>query len=106
MRIETLTFYSLPYVVVIASSMALTQAIPLDALAGFQPGSTKVALSAGQIVNRLAKSDRLPVKRAQPSDTDEAPARARARCKPPIDVLGRCFADLKTNQAATPDRMG
>jgi len=64
------------------------------------------AAITGQIANRSAKSDRLPTK--QVKHQDNAPAQVPSQtapnpklktdCKPPIDVIGRCFADARANQ--------
>jgi hypothetical protein len=97
MLIKTLILHSL--VVAIASSIVANQ----SALRGsaLQLGVSKEAgMFAGQTVNRAVKSERLPVKPAQPQANDKAPVRIPAHCKPPTDVLGRCFANLKVNSAA------
>jgi len=108
MLIKTLTLHSLTYLVGISSSLAVHQVIPSSgSAAGFQSDTTKVAIITRQIVNRTVKSDRLPVKQAEPEANGKAPVQVPARiapnpklktdCKPPIDVLGRCFADLGVN---------
>jgi hypothetical protein len=110
MLIKTLTLHSLTYLVGITSSLAVHQVIPsVGITAGFPSDtSTKAAIiTTRQIVNRRVKSDRLPVKQAEPQANDKAPVQVPARiapnpelkteCKPPIDVLGRCFADLGVN---------
>ena len=109
MLIKTLTLHSLTYLVGITSSLAAYQVIPSSGTAaGFQSDtSTKVAIINRQIVNRTVKSDRLPVKQAVPEANGKAPVQVPAHiapnpkwktdCKPPIDVLGRCFADLGVN---------
>lgn len=105
MLIKTLTLHLLTYLVGITSSLAVHQ---VSTAAGFQSDtSTKVAIITRQIVNRTVKSDRLPVKQAEPEANDKAPVQVPAHiapnpkwktdCKPPIDVLGRCFADLGVN---------
>jgi hypothetical protein len=100
MLIKTVPLHTLPCVVVIASSMAANQ-IPWAAGAAFQSDiSMEAVVFNGQIVNRAGKSDRLPVKRAQPRANDIAPVRMPAHCKPPTDVLGRCFANFRVNQTA------
>ena len=109
MLIKTLTLHSLTYLVGISSSLAVHQVIPAPGTAaGFESDtSTKVALINRPIVNRTVKSDRLPVKQAEPEANDKAPVQMPAHtapnpkwktdCKLPIDVLGRCFADLVVN---------
>jgi hypothetical protein len=110
MLIKTLTLHSLTYLVGITSSLAVHQVIPSSGTAAGFPSdtSTKVAtIITRQIVNRTVKSDRLSVKQAEPEANGKAPVQVPARiasnpklktdCKPPIDVLGRCFADLGVN---------
>jgi hypothetical protein len=100
MRIRIFTLYSFPCVVAITISMAAHQSLP-SGTAAFQSESSKEAIIfTGQIVNRAGKTDLLPVKRAQPSANDKAPVRTPAHCKPPIDVLGRCFASFRADQTA------
>jgi len=105
MLIKTLTLHSLTYLVGITSSVALNQVIPSDTAARFQSGTT--AIITQQIVNRAIKSDRLPIKQAKPQVNDKALRQVPAQitpnpkfktdCKPPIDILGRCFADARVN---------
>ena len=74
----------------------------------FHPGIATTAAITGQIANRSAKSDRLPTRQAKPQVNDNAPAQVptqiapnpklKTDCKPPIDVLGRCFAGARANQ--------
>jgi hypothetical protein len=100
MRIKTFTLYSFPCVVAITISMAAHQFIP-SGTAAFQPDIGKeTIIFTGQTVNRAEKTDQLPVKRAQPNANDKAPVRTPAHCKPPIDVLGRCFASFRADQTA------
>ena len=101
MLIKTFTLYFLRCVVVIASSLAANQSTPRDA-AAFQPDISREMMAyTGQIVNRTGKSDRLSVKPVQHRANDKAPARISAGCRPPIDVRGRCFANLKVSRTAT-----
>ncbi len=104
MLIKTLTLHSLTYLVGITSSMAVQQVIPSPGTeARFQSGTGTTATITQQIVNRSIKSGRLPIKQAKPQINDKAPVQVPAQitpnpkfktdCKPPIDVLGRCFAD-------------
>ena len=103
MLIKTLTFHSLTYLVGITSSVAVQQAIPLDTAARLQTGTGTIALFSQQIANRSAKSDRLPIKPAKPQVKVQVPAQIapnpkfKTDCKPPIDILGRCFADARVN---------
>ena len=109
MLIKTLTLHSLSYIVGITSSIAMHQVTPsTGTTARFQSGtSTEAAIITPQIANRSVKSDRLPIKQAQPQANDKAPVQLPAQiapntkfktdCKPPIDVLGRCFADARVN---------
>jgi len=120
MRIKSVTLYSLPYVVGVASFLvAAHQVAPsLTTLHPLSDASTKSAIISGQVVNRSLKSDRLPIKQAVPRADDErqiklpgqiAPNRKiKNDCnKPPIDVIGRCFADagpLRPDLLLSPDR--
>jgi hypothetical protein len=61
---------------------------------------------ARQIANRSLKSDRLPINQAKRQVDRDAPLlqvpiapnpQFKTDCKPPIDVLGRCFADARVN---------
>lgn len=85
MRIKSLTSYFLTCIMILAALIGTRQAFPLQADA-----SARAATSVDQLANRAAKRDRLPIVRALPNDT---------RCKPPIDVVGRCFADARLNQS-------
>jgi hypothetical protein len=107
MLIKTFTWHSLTYVVGIASTMAVHQVSP-GSPAGFQSGAMEAATTTGQVANRTAKSDRLPVKQSRSRANDKAPSnlsrqnapnpKPKGDCKPPIDVIGRCFADLGINR--------
>ncbi len=101
MLIKTLTLHSLTCLVGIASSTAVHQVARLESGSGTTAGITQ------QIANRSIKSDRLPVKQEKPQVNDKAPAQVPAQitpnlefksyCRPPIDILGRCFADAGVN---------
>jgi hypothetical protein len=108
MLIKTLTLHSLTYVVGITSSLAVHHTPSSGTEATFQSGSrTKVSIIAPQIVNRTAKSDRLPIKQAEPEANGKGPLRVpvhiapnpkwKTDCKPPIDVPGRCFAGARVD---------
>jgi hypothetical protein len=109
MLIKILTLHSPTYLLGITSSLAVHQVIPaLGTAAGVHSDtSTKVAIITRQIVNRTVKSNRLPVKQAEPEASGKAPVQVpahiapnpkwKADCKPLIDVLGRCFADVGVN---------
>lgn len=107
MLIRTVTWHSLTYIVGITSSMAVHQVSP-GTVSRFHPGIATTAAITGQIANRSAKSDRLPTRQAKPQVNDNAPAQVppqiapnpklKTDCKPPIDVLGRCFAGARANQ--------
>jgi hypothetical protein len=73
MRIKSVTLYSLPYVVGVASFLvAAHQVAPsLTTLRLLSGTSTKSAIISGQVVNRSLKSDRLPIKQAVPQADDE-----------------------------------
>jgi len=102
MLIKTLMLHSLTYLVGITSSMAVHEVIPWPGTAnGFQSVTGTTAIISQQIVNRSAKSDRLSIWQAKPQVNDKTPVRVpkfRTDCKPPIDVLGRCFADARVNR--------
>jgi hypothetical protein len=107
MFIKTFTLYSLTYIVGIASTIAAHQVAPSPAsLAGFQSDRTETATTPGQVSNRSAKGDRLPIRELRFPTNDKAPQappkqseqsapnpNLKRDCKPPIDVIGRCFAD-------------
>jgi hypothetical protein len=112
MFIKILTLHSLTYIVGIASTIAVHQVIHSpSSLAGFQSETTEAATTAGQIANRSAKSDRLPIKKSKSQANDKAPAsqpgqnapnpKLESDCRPPLDVIGRCFADARVNQHIT-----
>jgi hypothetical protein len=98
MFVKTLTLYSLIYLAGIAGSMAVHQGLPRGSV-------TELHADIRQIVVRSLKSDRLPVKQAEPHAFDKAPVlvprhtapnlKDKDYCKPPIDVPRRCFAILK-----------
>jgi hypothetical protein len=105
MLIKTLAFHSLSYVLGITSLMALHPAIP-------SPNTPAIFQSdTPQIANRSAKSDRLPIRQPKPQVNDEenlhlprqiTPVpKLKSGCKPPIDIVGRCFADAKVNNNVT-----
>ena len=106
MLIKTLTLHSLAYIVGITGSVAVHQVIPpMGRAADFKSDtSVRVGMANRQIVNRSIKSDRL---QARPHANDEAPVhepgqfapnpKQKTDCKPPIDFLGRCFADASVN---------
>jgi hypothetical protein len=108
MLVRTLALHSLTYVVGITSAMAVHQVIPSPGIAArLQSGDGGTPVFTRQIANRSLKSDRLPITRARPQADDKAPVQVPARntpnlkfktgCKPPIDVLGRCFAEAGVN---------
>ena len=111
MLIKTLTLYSLTYILGITSSVAVHQVIASPGtVARFQQGSGTTAIITGQIVNRSVKRDRLPIKQATPQANDKPRVQVPGQiapnpkfetdCKPPFDVLGRCFADVLANHKA------
>ena len=107
MLIKTLTLHSLTYLVGITSSVAVHQVIPSSTAARFQSDTGTTAIITQQTVDRSIKSDRLPIKQTKPHVNDKAPIQMPAQirpnpkfetdCKPPIDILGRCFADARVN---------
>ena len=109
MFIKTFTLHSLTYVVGIASTIAAHQVTPSPGLpAVFQ---SEAAITIGQISNRSAKADRLPIKEpTSPANDQAAPKQSgpnapnpnlKRDCTPPIDVIGRCFADAGVNHRVT-----
>jgi hypothetical protein len=105
MLIKTLALHSLTCLLGITGSMAVHEVNFSDTAARFQSGTGTTAIVTQQIVNRSIKRDRLPIKQAKPQANDkvQVPARIapnlkfKTDCKPPIDVLGRCFADARVN---------
>jgi hypothetical protein len=103
MLIKKLTLYSLVYIGGIASSVAMHDVI---SSAGTSQSSAGVGtpMFNRQIANRSLKSDRLPINPAKRQVNDKEPLQAPlnskigSACKPPIDVLGRCFADARANK--------
>jgi hypothetical protein len=105
MLIKILTFHSLTYILGFTSLMAVHQVAP-------SPNTTAVFQSdSRQIANRAAKNDRLPIRQLKPQANDKGPLhvpgqitpnpKLKGNCKPPIDILGRCFADAKMNHNVT-----
>ena len=112
MFIKTFTLYSLTYVVGIVSTIAAHQVAPSPgSLAGFQLDRTEAATTAGQIANRPAKGDKLPIRelkfqandKAQPKQSGQSAPNPNLKrdCKPPIDVIGRCFANAGVDHHVT-----
>ena len=109
MLIKTLALYSVIYIAGITSSMAVHQVIPSAGTAArFQSGTGGgTRIFTRQSANRSVKSDRLPIKQAKRQVNDKAPLQApvqiapnpkiKTECKPPIDVLGRCFAGARVD---------
>jgi len=84
MRVKTVTLYSLPYVVAIASILVGAQQLvpPLRSI-GVSPASDRLI---GQTVNRALKSDRLPIHRASPQNPENARTVPSPRLKPDVVV--------------------
>jgi hypothetical protein len=112
MLIKTLTLHSFLYIVGITCSIVAVHQVILSpgTAADFRSDTnTEAAIISRQIVNRSVKSDRLPIKQAEPQANDKAPVQVPAQiapnskfktdCKPPIDILGRCFAGARLNHA-------
>lgn len=102
MLVKMLILKSLPYIVGVASSAVAVHAIVPTSSTGLGScsyTSTEIGKNSTQIVNRSLKSDRLPIK--HPQTNKELPARTapnpglEVKCKPPMDVVGRCFAGVK-----------
>jgi hypothetical protein len=97
MRMRTLTSHFLTCIVSLAGLIGAQQASSYQA-----DVSAKAAIFADQVTNRAAKGDRLPTMRALPNAQNGSlvpRSRSDANCKPPIDVVGRCFADARLNQS-------
>jgi hypothetical protein len=101
MLIKKLTVHSLIYILGLTSFVAVPKVISL-------PNSPAVFQSdTRQIANRSAKTDRLPIRQLKPQANDKGPLhmpgqiapnpKIKGNCKPPIDVLGRCFADAMSH---------
>ena len=112
MLIKTFTWLSLTYIVGISSAVALHQVILAPGSpTAFQTDTTEAATITGQIVNRAAKSNRLPIEEMKSLHSDKEPPslsrqnapnpQSKSDCKSPIDVVGRCFADARNNQHVT-----
>ena len=102
-RVKTVTLYSLPYIVGVASLVVAVHEVapafkPLHLLSGT---STTSAIFSGQVVNRSLKGDRLPLEQAPQANKNikvpaqiRVPAQIAPNQKPKSDCnLGRCFAD-------------
>lgn len=98
------------FALLVRISMAVHQVTALPSAGKrFEPvaGTLAPAMITQQIVNRSIKGDRLPIRQAKPQVNDNAPTQEPAQfrqnpkiktdCKPPIDVVGRCFADVRVN---------
>ena len=94
MRImKNVTLYSLPYVVGVASFLVAAHEVAPSLT--LSDTSTTSAIIFHQVVNRSLKSDRLPIKQAVPQ-ANMPNRKIKNDCnKPPIDVIGRCFADAR-----------
>jgi hypothetical protein len=71
-RTKSITLYSLPYVVGVASFLVAAHQIqPSFKSIGLWGTSTKNEMYSGQTVNRSLKRDRLPIQRATPHQAPE-----------------------------------
>ncbi|MGY8685588.1 hypothetical protein Q2941_48940 [Bradyrhizobium sp. UFLA05-153] len=96
MRMKTLASHFLTCIVSFAGLIGAQQAFSLQV-----DVSAKADIFVDQVANRAVKGDRLSTTRALPNAQNGllAPkSRFDARCKPPIDVVGRCFADAGLSQ--------
>ena len=93
MGIKVATFY----LVSIASSLfAANQVAPIT----LSDASAKSAIISQQVVNRSLKGDRLPIRQMTPEtdvqDRSKVPTipdkKVGTKCKPPVEIPGRCFA--------------
>jgi hypothetical protein len=72
MRIKSVTLYSLPYVVAVASFLvAAHQVAPSPNWIDLRHTNTKAEIFSGQTVNRSIKGNRLPMHEATPDRTPE-----------------------------------
>jgi hypothetical protein len=97
MRMKTLTSHFLTCIVSLAGLIGAQQAFTYQA-----DVSAKAAIVVDQVANRAVKGDRLPAMRALPNAQNGSlvpRSRLDANCEPPIDVVGRCFADARLNQS-------
>jgi hypothetical protein len=71
-RVKSITLYSLPYVVGVASFLVAAQPVaPSLKSIGLWDTSTKNEIYSGQTVNRSLKRNRLPIQRATPRQAPE-----------------------------------
>ncbi len=74
MGLKSVTLYSLPYVVGVASFLVTAhQVAPTLVSTGLSDAKTKIETFSGQTVNRSLKRNRLPIQRATPQ---QAPKKA------------------------------
>ena len=108
MLLKVLTLNSLPYIVGIVSSLLAANYVAPSSqtVTEVQPGTTaESTILSRQIVNRLMKSDRLPIKHADPQthkkDSEKMPRqlspspKIKADCTRSIDFTGRCLVEVK-----------
>ena len=82
MRIKSVTLYSLPYVVAVASFLvAAHQVAPSPNWIDLWHTNTKAEIFSGQTVNRSLKGNRLPMHEAMPDRTPE-----RGQIKAPVPI--------------------
>ena len=73
MRKKSVTLYSLPYVVAVASFLvAAYQVAPSHNWIDLWHSNTKAEIFSGQTVNRSLKGNRLPMHEAMPDQTPES----------------------------------
>jgi hypothetical protein len=83
MRIKSVTLYSLPYVVAVASFLvAAHQVAPSPNWIDLRHTNTNAEIFSGQTVNRSLKSNRLPTHEAAP---DRTPERGQIKSPMPIE---------------------
>ena len=73
MRIKSVTFYSLPYVVAVGSFLVVAHQVasPSPNWIDLWHTNTKAEIFSGQTVNRSLKGNRLPTHEATPDRTPE-----------------------------------
>ncbi len=104
MLLKVLTLNSLPYIVGIVSSILAANYVAPSSGTDVQQGTTaESTILSRQVVNRLMKSDRLPIKHADPlhKKDSEKPGqlspspKIKTDCTRSIDFTGRCLVEVK-----------
>ena len=103
MRLKSVTLYSLPYVVGVASFLvAAHQVAPSLKSIGLWDTSTKNEIYFGQTVNRSLKRNRLPIQRATPR---QAPEKGQIKTPIPSKETAEIVIAQHNGRAASISRM-